>query len=143
MKGLILLILSLVIGATVIPFTFAYALITIPVKNVFMWWKWRYPVRSLIVSMIVTWKDLSQYFYNASISVDQAGNTVGYKFFNDVLIRPYTGNKFGDPDETISSVLGKNEQIGGLTRAGRILNRVLNWIDPGHSKKAIERTCRK
>ena len=34
--------------------------------------------------------------------------------------------------ETISSVLGKNEHFGKLTKAGKILVKVLNFIDKGH-----------
>lgn len=59
-----------------------------------------------------------------------------------VLLRKPLGwlfrtDRFGDPDETISSVLGKEARAGN-PRAMRAC-RMLDWIDRGHCEKAIER----
>ena len=45
---------------------------------------------------------------------------------------------FGNPDETISSVLGKNQRDNTLTLLGKLIVWVLNMVDENHSEKAIE-----
>jgi hypothetical protein len=61
------------------------------------------------------------YFRNLFIAVDQLVNTLFY----------------GDPDETISSRLGKNYPNGRLTK---IVNWLFRWQkhDEGHCKGTIE-----
>jgi len=49
-----------------------------------------------------------------------------------------TPYRFGNHRDTISEVIGRNKQLGTLTRAGRALDWILEKIDPGHSEKAIE-----
>lgn len=66
-----------------------------------------------------------KYFLNVFIAGDQAlGALVGY-----------------DPDETVSSHLGKLEHMGGIPR-NRPIARGLAWIlekiDKGHCQRAIE-----
>ena len=96
------------------------------------------------------WVVLQYYLFLIALSVDQTGNVVMQELFNDVLVKDVDAedkygiratikkHRFGDPDETISSVLGKNEVQGTLTVAGKALNWILNTLDKGHSKKAIE-----
>ena len=48
-----------------------------------------------------------------------------------------TGYKFGVEGETISSALGKNERDGTLTKRGKQLVKLLNWLDKDHCRKAI------
>jgi hypothetical protein len=43
----------------------------------------------------------------------------------------------GHPDETISSAAGRAKRAGHLW--GRVLCRILDWLDPGHCEKSIER----
>ncbi len=80
---------------------------------------------------------MGQYFLIIAISIDQMGNVIMQELFNDILIKK-AGCQFGNEDETISSVLGKNQQSETLTLIGRALNRALNWLDKGHSMKAIQ-----
>ena len=47
-------------------------------------------------------------------------------------------SKFGNPDETISSVIGKNKRANALTKTGRALSFLLDWVDSNHSLKSIE-----
>lgn len=75
-----------------------------------------------------------------AISEDQYGNTLGQHMFNDLLITKDSKNLFGNPDETISSVLGKNKKAGTLTRLGKAVCAVLNFIDKNHVEKAIDLT---
>ena len=70
---------------------------------------------------------LGKYCLNFLISIDQFGN---------VLVG-------GDPDETISSRLGKlKRRYGGKIPWKRPLSKIIDWglnkIDPGHSTDAIE-----
>lgn len=117
MRGLILFIVAKLLIAAIYPIGFVYSLGLTWIKS--------------------GWKAVDTYLFNCAIADDQSGNTYMAKLFNDVLIRP-GGHRFGNPDETISSVLGKNQQTKTLSFAGRFVNWILNLIDPGHSDKAIE-----
>lgn len=70
--------------------------------------------------------------------MDQLGNVVCATLFNLVLIKTGT-SKFGDPDETISSVIGKAKLSNRLTFVGNALDFFLNLIDKNHSIKSIEK----
>ena len=91
------------------------------------------PVLYLSGVILSRWR--SKYFLNIGISYDQLGNVLGGPLFNKTL-RKEGGARFGNPDETISFVLGKNKKINKLTRLGRWIADRLNEIDPGHVEKA-------
>jgi len=78
------------------------------------------------------------WFLNLAISKDQYGNVLGMYLFNDLLIIKQAKHRFGHPDETISSVLGKNKRENTLTKLGAILSNVLDFLDHNHSIKSIE-----
>lgn len=67
---------------------------------------------------------LKKYFINIVIAIDQLCNAI----------------LGGDPDETISSRLGKvvarNAESNNLAW---LICYVLDWIDPGHCRDAIEK----
>ena len=95
-------------------------------------------VRSIIdVSFNKWWSRTAKYLYVISYSIDQLGNVIMQELFNDVLIRK-GGLKFGNPDETISSVLGKNAEINKLTLIGTVIGMVLDSLDYNHLKNSIE-----
>jgi len=71
------------------------------------------------------------------VSVDQLGNVVCKDLLDLTLIKKQ-GYRFGNPDETISGVLGKNQNLKTLTITGRVLNYVLSLIEKDHSIKSIE-----
>lgn len=76
-------------------------------------------------------------FYSMAYSVDQLGNVTCKHLFNLTLIKKSKkSHKFGDPDETISAVLGYNKKRDTLTRTGRLLSDILHFIDPDHVEKA-------
>ena len=81
--------------------------------------------------------EVADWFYAWAISIDQLGNVVCKELFNDALITP-AGVEFGNPDETISSVLGKNKLKSTLTKTGKALDWLLNKLDPNHSINSIE-----
>ena len=77
------------------------------------------------------------YFYQFALAIDQLGNVAMQDLFNDIFILE-NGYKFGDVDETISSVLGKNEKKGTLSGLGKMIVKILNFIDPNHALNSIE-----
>jgi len=117
MKNFLLIIVAIVLCALLFPFGILYALFT---------------------------QNISLYFRGIAESIDQLGNHVMGGLFNQWMLRagiPFTDfqpYKFGNIDETVSSVLGKNQKRGTLTKSGRWLNRLLNKLDKNHSIDAIE-----
>jgi hypothetical protein len=83
-------------------------------------------------------RKLSGYFKAIAISIDQLGNVVMANLMNDTLIKD-NGHKFGDPDETISMVLGLNKREKSLTNMGIRIADILNKIEKDHVEKAIEK----
>lgn len=80
----------------------------------------------------------SGWFKRLALSLDQLGNVIADDFFNWLLIHDDCIAPFGDEDETISSVLGKNHLASNLTVFGRALRYLLHRLDPNHSVKSIE-----
>lgn len=64
---------------------------------------------------------MKRYFWNILIAIDQMVNTL----------------LLGDPDETISSRMGKRARKGD--RLGISICRFLNLLDKGHCEKSIEK----
>lgn len=85
---------------------------------------------------LMRFSTISEYFFNIAVSIDQMGNVTCQGLLNDTL-RKKEGFRFGDPDETISSVLGRNQQAGTLTFLGKIVAGTLNRIQPDHCIKSI------
>ena len=77
------------------------------------------------------------YFRDTALNLDKFGNREFRALFNKAL-RKKEGVAFGDPEETISSVLGKNEEKGTLTMIGSIVATVLNNLDKNHCKNSIK-----
>ena len=75
-------------------------------------------------------------FRSVAIWIDQIGNSVCRDLFNRCLITS-AGYKFGKVQETISSVLGKNQETWTLTCLGRAVVGVLDWIDKDHCRESI------
>jgi len=117
MRGLVVFIVAKVLVIILYPIGFVYSICLVFVKS--------------------GWRAVDTYFFNCAIADDQQGNTYLAKLFNDILIKP-GGYRFGIPDETISSVLGRNLATGTLTVLGKGLNFILESLDPGHSTRSIE-----
>lgn len=118
MIGLILFILSTFLAGLFYPIGFAYSVCLTLFKS--------------------GYKSLDDYFFRCAIATDQHANSFLAKLFNDVLIKK-GGHKFGNPDETISSVLGKNKLKGKLSLLGKCLDLLLHLLDNNHSIKSIEK----
>lgn len=112
---------------------FLIAQITTPVFNIIGFIFANIMFRSL--------KEANKYYGDLAYSKDQHSNVVMQYLFNLLMLkdnehsRPYY---YGNPDETISSVFGKNQQRETLTRFGRFWNRFLSSIEKDHSIKSIE-----
>ena len=75
-------------------------------------------------------------FRSVAIWIDQIGNSVCRDLFNRCLITS-AGYKFGKVQETISSVLGKNQETWTLTLVGRAVVWVLDQLDKDHCRESI------
>lgn len=79
----------------------------------------------------------ANYFKSSAVNLDRFGNYEFRTLFN-LTLRKKEGYEFGNFEETISSVLGKNERDRTLSRTGKILVRILDAIDKDHCKKSIK-----
>lgn len=122
MKGIIVFIVAVIIGIVLLPLGVIYGIF-----DAFYHRKFR-----------TAWKRLTHYFWSGAIAIDQLGNALCSELFNDTLIRP-SGAKFGNPDETISSCIGRNKRAGTLTWLGKALDWILDKMDENHSIKSIEK----
>ena len=90
---------------------------------------------------LINWffvKDKLGYFKSSAVNIDKFGNREFRTLFNKVLISN-KGHRFGDIGETISSVLGRNELKGTLSKTGKGLVWILDKIDTDHCFKSISK----
>jgi hypothetical protein len=90
---------------------------------------------------IINWffvKEKSGYFKSSAVNLDKFGNREFRTLLNKVLITD-KGYRFGNINETISSVLGKNQLTATLTNSGKILVWILDKIENDHALKSIDR----
>lgn len=113
MRGLVLLLLALLISIVLLPIGFMYQLVSTALKS------------------------LNGYLFKIAKSVDQLGNVVCVGLFDALFLKKQSVARFGNEDETVSSVLGRNKQEGTLTAIGRSLTWLLNTIEKDHVEKAI------
>jgi len=90
-----------------------------------------------VISMF--YPNRKKYLYNIALGIDQLANVVCARLLNLTLIYPSSLHKFGNEDETISSVIGKNKLSKTLTFIGILLDKLLDIIDKNHSIEAIEK----
>lgn len=72
------------------------------------------------------------FMYVIAYSIDQMGNVVCAYMFNRLIVK---AEVFGNPDETISSVMYQNRHR--LTTAGKRLYWLIEKIDTGHFEEAF------
>lgn len=80
---------------------------------------------------------IGEFSLKIAISIDQLGNVIMQHLFNLLWIKK-GGYEFGNRDETISSALGKNKQLGTLSGFGKAIDAILDAIDPNHSLNSID-----
>lgn len=81
---------------------------------------------------------LNYWFRQMALAIDQFGN-VSCGITLQLLLTKKGGNKFGDEDDTVSYVLGRNYYKGKLTWLGRVIVKVLNLLEKNHVTIAIEK----
>lgn len=79
---------------------------------------------------------LTATLHSLALWLDQIGNAVCRDMFNGILIEQ-DGYKFGKVQETISSVLGKNQLLDKLSLTGRALVVLLELFEEEHCIKSI------
>ncbi|WP_405269553.1 NUDIX domain-containing protein [Cellulophaga sp. Ld12] len=115
--GILLFLVSIILSIITLPLGFVYGII----QNIFR--------KGL--------KGVGEYCLKIAISIDQLGNVAMQHLINTLWITPL-GYKFGNRDETISSALGRNKQLGTLTDFGKLIDTVLDKLDPDHSLNSID-----
>lgn len=115
MVNFILVILAKVLYLTVEPINFIYVIF---VKKKF------------------TWKRLNGYFRDEAVAIDRFGNSQYRSLFNALFVAE-NGYRHGNINETISSVLGKNQRDKTLTKFGKLLVKILDTMDEEHCLKSI------
>lgn len=97
-----------------------------------------YAIIRIACSKKYGWKEAKQYFENIAVAYDQTGNAEQAFFYNDIMLTKNAKDFFGFPDETLSSVFGKNNECGNLTKFGYFWAWFLNKVDDNHVQKSIE-----
>ena len=84
------------------------------------------------------WSVLKKYFIETAIDIDKFGNKNLRTLLNSTLIIK-KGYHFGNGKETISSVLGKNKRDSTLTKTGKAVCAILDFLDKNHCIKSIQK----
>ncbi|MDO4224800.1 MAG: hypothetical protein Q4C75_02790 [Bergeyella zoohelcum] len=95
------------------------------------------PLSVLNYIILLSRRKARGYFLSSAVNLDRFGNYEFRTLFNATL-RKKNGYEFGNFEETISSVLGKNQRDKTLTTTGKILAFILDTIDRDHCKKSIK-----
>ena len=82
------------------------------------------------------WRRLSGYFRDEAVAIDRFGNSQYRSLFNTWFVKE-NGYKHGNINETISSVLGKNQRDETLTKFGMLITKILDRMDENHCKDSI------
>ena len=77
------------------------------------------------------------YFRGTALSLDIWANREFRTLWNTQL-RIDGGYEFGRENETISSALGKNERDKTLSKKGKLLVKILDFLDENHCKNSIK-----
>lgn len=88
------------------------------------------------LAVAIKFKDLG-YFKSSAVNLDRFGNSEFRTLFN-LVFKKKGGYEFGNFEETISSVLGKNQRDNTLSFAGKVLVFILDTMDKNHCKKSIK-----
>ncbi len=115
--GFLLFLVSIILFILTTPFGFIYGLGYTLLTNSF--------------------RGLGGFFLEIAVSIDQLGNVIMQHMLNLFWVKK-GGYKFGNGDETISSVLGKNKIQKTLTGFGKFMVAILDTIDKNHVLDSID-----
>lgn len=95
---------------------------------------------TIIVSIVNTnGTYLVRYFKDIALSLDQLGNVICNVLFTYTFLKKDAIYVFGNVDETISSVLGKNKVDDKLTKVGLFVDYLLHLLEENHTIKYIDK----
>lgn len=150
--GLLLFIVAKILMVIIYPFGFTYSVLltffkfsityfkedkTTRFANYLYYPKFIILLYSIGKSILHGLQAVDKKLYYCAYADDQHANVYNSKILNDLLVKP-GGPKFGDPDEPISSVLGKGYIMGKLRLLGIGIDKGLEKLDKNHSVKSIE-----
>ena len=121
MKHILLFLVAVVLGVILIPLGLLF---------------------SILFRLRITINNGYDYFKVCAIAIDQAGNVFCSELFNTILITNKAVVKFGDPDRTISAVLGYAQYFNRATKLGNRLIIILDTIDHNHCYNAMIKDTR-
>lgn len=121
MKGTFLALIAIILAALLFPFGLLFTLIVNLYKR-----KWKF-----------SFARLGEQNLSIATSIDTSGNVVCKDLF-DLTLRTKNGYRFGKRKETISSVLGKNKRDETLTRTGKVVAKILDFLDENHCLNSID-----
>ena len=81
--------------------------------------------------------DLAIDLKKVNYTLDLLGNVTIFNWLW-FLFKTKDGYKFGNFNETISSALGKNERDKTLSKTGKLLVKILDFLDKNHCIKSIK-----
>ncbi|MFJ1492143.1 hypothetical protein [Capnocytophaga canis] len=93
-----------------------------------------------VINFLLVWLSKGTprgYFLSTATSLDQWGNREFRTLWNSTLVKTNSKHHFGDVRETISSVLGKNQRDQTLSKTGKMLALLLDFLDKNHCQKSI------
>ena len=121
--GLLLYILSRLLGLIFIPIALIYTII----RSIY---HRRFFAEGL--------PDINSKFMSIAVAFDMYGNVVGKEMFNNTLIKDKKIHPFGKEGETISQAIGWNKKRNNLSKTGKQLDAVLDFFDPNHTLNSIK-----
>jgi len=121
--GLLLYILSRLLGLIFIPVALVYSMI----QSIYH--------RKFFAEGL---PGINAKFRSMAIAFDMYGNAVGKEIFNDTLIKDKSIHPFGKKGETVSEAIGWNKKWNNLSKTGKRLDAILDFFDPNHTLNSIK-----
>ena len=90
-----------------------------------------------LFSVYKKYGNVKGYFRSTALSIDIWANKEFRTLWNSRLIIE-SGYQFGREGETISSALGKNQRDNTLSKTGKLLVKILDFLDKNHCEKSIK-----
>jgi len=84
-----------------------------------------------------SFKELNSYFETVARSKDQHSNAVLKYLFNDIMTKK-GGFEFGNEDQTLSYVFGKNKELKKLNLFGKFWANFLNKLESNHVENSVQ-----
>lgn len=128
LKSLVLLVVAIALGSVLLPLGMLWTLGEIAVRFLFPSGKSAGEKGLWYLSSIIR---------SIAVGIDQIGNSVCRDMLNRLLITS-GWYSFGKVQETISSVLGKNQEAWSLTFFWAMIVKLLDTLDKNHCKDSIQ-----